>query len=277
MKKFTLIEADRYIAIDNKGIWFTEENWPFPDIEHLWAIQWHDDGTPEGKGEVEYDSADVLNTPATRSMIERYVNHWQEEVQKQEEEQRRREEEDRKNALSWQEAMRELESQMEEMQQRHEQTLDSMREDHDKQMERVHQRVAEAHENLFYVNEQMKDDEYASSQTESSFEPDAEYDNLTIFDEVIDPTLFDEVIDDTHKFDVQEIDGVDSDSIEADPLYTDIPLESFAGVDMDLLDSEFNLELLFEEDSSEQVVSEIEQLIAEDEEEEVPDAEIPDK
>lgn len=268
MKKFTLIEADRYIAIDNKGIWFTEQNWPFPDIEHLWAIQWHDDGTPEGKGEVEYDSGDVLNTPATRSMIQRYVNHWELEVKKQEDEQRRREEEDKKNSLSWQEAMRELESQMEEMQQRHEQTLDSMREDHDKQMERVHQRVAEAHENLFYVNEQMKTDDYASAQTESSFEPDAEYDNLTIFDEVIDPSLFDDAVDDVYKFE-----DLTAEINEPDPLDS---LDTFNNVDLDLLDSEFNLELLFEEDSSEQVVSEIEQLIAEDEEG-VPDAEIPDK
>ena len=44
---------------------------------------------------------------------------------------------------------------------------------------------------------------------------------------------------------------------------------------MSMLDSEFNLELLFEEDSTEQVVSEIEELIAE-EESEVPDASIPD-
>ena len=43
---------------------------------------------------------------------------------------------------------------------------------------------------------------------------------------------------------------------------------------MSMLDSEFNLELL-QEDSTEQVVSEIEELIAE-EESEVPDASIPD-
>ena len=41
MKKFTLIEADKYINIDGLGIFFTEENWPFADIEHLWAIQWN--------------------------------------------------------------------------------------------------------------------------------------------------------------------------------------------------------------------------------------------
>ena len=40
MKVFTLVEADRYIKVDDKGIFFTKENWPFTDIEHLWAIQW---------------------------------------------------------------------------------------------------------------------------------------------------------------------------------------------------------------------------------------------
>ena len=46
MKQFTLIEQDRYIKVDGTGIFFTVENWPFTDIEHLWAIQWKDDGTP---------------------------------------------------------------------------------------------------------------------------------------------------------------------------------------------------------------------------------------
>jgi len=268
MKRFTLIEADRYIAIDGKGIWFTQENWPFADIEHLWAIQWHDNGTPEGSGEVEYDSSTAQNTPATRSLIARYVNHWNAENDKQEEERRRLEEEEKRNSLSWHEAMRELEDQMEEMQKRHEQSLDSMREDHDKQMEKVHQRVAEAHENLFYGNEQIRGN---LTESERAFEYENGYDNLTVFEENADPSLFDDIVDENH-FKVEEADTVDVD---------DVPLESLLGaeseesgkasngfddIDLNLLDSEFNLELLFEEDSSEQVVSEIEQLIAEDEE-----------
>ena len=52
-------------------------------------------------------------------------------------------------------------------------------------------------------------------------------------------------------------------------------MSEFDDIDLSMLDSEFNLELLFEEDSTEQVVSEIEELIAE-EESEVPDASIPD-
>ena len=27
--QFTLIEADRYISVNNQGIWFTPEDWPF--------------------------------------------------------------------------------------------------------------------------------------------------------------------------------------------------------------------------------------------------------
>ena len=30
MKKFSLVEQDRYINVDGKGVWFTEESWPFP-------------------------------------------------------------------------------------------------------------------------------------------------------------------------------------------------------------------------------------------------------
>lgn len=275
MKKFTLIEADKYIGIDNVGIFFTEDNWPFHDIEHLWAIQWSDNGTPDGSGHVEYDSP-VPNTPATRSMIERYVDHWQKEFDRQAEEKRRLEEQDKKNSLSWQEAMRELEEQMEEMQQRHEQSLDSMREDHEKQMERVHQRVAEAHENLFYGNEQIKGN---LSESERAFEFENGYDNLTVFEDNVDPALFDDVVDASH-FNVEEANSIDANDLNLESLITNdfaskSEIDSFTDIDLSLLDSEFNLELLFEEDASEQVVSEIEKLIAE-ESEEVPDAEIPD-
>lgn len=269
MKRFTLVEADKYIKVDNIGIFFTEDNWPFHDIEHLWAIQWSDNGTPDGYGEVEYDSP-VPNTPATRSMIERYVDHWQKEYDRQIEEKRRQEEEDKKSALSWQEAMRELEDQMEEMQKRHEQSLDSMREDHEKQMERVHQRVAEAHENLFYGNEQIKGN---ISESERAFEFENGYDNLTIFEENVDPSLFDDVIEENH-FNVEDADLLDANSFNPESLATAITnndivnSNGFEDIDLSLLDSEFNLELLFEDDSSEQVVSEIEQLIAEDDSEE---------
>lgn len=285
MKKFTLIEADKYINIDGLGIFFTEENWPFADIEHLWAIQWKDDGTEDGVGEVEYDSGAVANTPATRAMIDRYVNHFNEEKERQTQERLRREEEEKKQALSWQEAMAELEGQMEEMQKRHEANLRGMSADHDSQMERVHQRVTEAHENLFYGEQRIKDN---LSESERSFEFEAGYENLTVFDGNVDPSLFDDAVDES-MFEVEEAEVVPPDSIESKSLIEDededeINVEEddvrptvseFDDIDMSMLDSEFSLELLFEEDSTEQVVSEIEELIAE-EESEVPDASIPD-
>lgn len=285
MKKFTLIEADKYINIDGLGIFFTEENWPFADIEHLWAIQWKDDGTEDGFGEVEYDSGAVANTPATRAMIDRYVNHFNEEKDRQTQERLRREEEEKKQALSWQEAMAELEGQMEEMQKRHDANLRGMTADHDSQMERVHQRVTEAHENLFYGEQRIKDN---LSESERSFEFEAGYENLTVFDGNVDPSLFDDAVDES-MFEVEEAEVVSPDSIESKSLIEDevddeINVEEddvrptvseFDDIDMSMLDSEFSLELLFEEDSTEQVVSEIEELIAE-EESEVPDASIPD-
>ena len=283
MKKFTLIEADKYINIDGLGIFFTEENWPFADIEHLWAIQWKDNGTEDGVGEVEYDSGAVANTPATRAMIDRYVNHFNEEKERQTQERLKREEEEKKQALSWQEAMAELENQMEEMQKRHDANLREQTADHDSQMERVHKRVAEAHENLFYGEQRIQEN---LSESERSFEFEAGYENLTVFDGNVDPTLFDDAVDES-MFEVEEAEVVPPESIETKSLIDDDfedvktaedtspTVTDFDDVDMSMLDSEFNLELLFEEDSTEQVVSEIEELIAE-EESEVPDASIPD-
>ena len=283
MKKFTLIEADKYINIDGLGIFFTEENWPFADIEHLWAIQWKDDGTEDGVGEVEYDSGAVANTPATRAMIDRYVDHFNDEKERQTQEKLKREEEEKKQALSWQEAMAELENQMEEMQKRHDASLREQTADHDSQMERVHKRVAEAHENLFYGEQRIQEN---LSESERSFEFEAGYENLTVFDGNVDPTLFDDAVDES-MFEVEEAEVVPPESIETKSLIDDDfedvktaedtspTVTDFDDVDMTMLDSEFNLELLFEEDSTEQVVSEIEELIAE-EESEVPDASIPD-
>ena len=204
MKKFTLIEADKYINIDGLGIFFTEENWPFADIEHLWAIQWKDDGTEDGVGEVEYDSGAVANTPATRAMIDRYVDHFNEEKERQTQEKLKREEEERKQSLSWQEAMAELENQMEEMQKRHDANLREQTADHDSQMERVHKRVAEAHENLFYGEQRIQEN---LSESERSFEFEAGYENLTVFDGNVDPTLFDDAVDES-MFEVEEAEVV---------------------------------------------------------------------
>ena len=102
--------------------------------------------------------------------------------------------------------------------------------------------------------------------------------------------MFDDAVDES-MFEVEEAKVVSPESIESRSLVEEIEeqdeinvengeitrntVSEFDDIDLSLLDSEFNLELLFEEDSTEQVVSEIEELIAE-EESEVPDASIPD-
>ena len=310
MKQFTLIEADKYIRIDSTGIFFTEDNWPFPDIEHLWAIQWKDNGTEDGTGEVEYDSP-VPNTPATRAMIERYVDHFNEEKDRQEEEQRKAEEAARAESLSWQEAMAELEGQMEEMQKRHDNNLRSVASDHDSQMakleqqhfkqmdemsgierkiisqsqediHRTHERIAQAHEEFFYGEEKIQDN---ISESEKSFQFEAGYENLTVFDGNVDPSLFDDAVDDSF-FEVEEAEIVKPEDVLTDDVLDQIDGgvisdqisgidEQIGDIDMDVLDSEFSLELLFEEDSTEQVVNDIEKMISEDDSD-TPDAEIPD-
>ena len=44
MKKFTLIEVDMY---QYYGLASLRRELAFADIEHLWAIQWKDDGTED--------------------------------------------------------------------------------------------------------------------------------------------------------------------------------------------------------------------------------------
>ena len=286
MKSFTLIEADRYIAVDGKGVWFKEEDWPFPDIEHLWAIQWRDDGTPDGRGHIEYDSADRQNDPATRKNIERYIDVWQAEVDKREAERIALEEQEKKNAYSWSEAMRELEEQMEAMELRHAKALNEtqtkdkiaydrlqeqlreqedrhasslleMMRDHDTQMETVHKEIERQHEELFYGQDLVEDQE-------TSFESTNGLDNITMFDGNVDSSLFDEVISEDYFSD----NGDDEDTVVQSTFEEREPEKSeFSDVDLSILDSEFNLELLFDEDPEEQVVAEIENLIAEDESE----------
>lgn len=279
MKKFSLVEQDRYINVDGKGVWFTEESWPFPEIEHLWSIQWRDDGTPGGVGHIEYDSADRQNDPCTKECIERYVEAWQDEIDRQIAEREEQQNKADKDALSWAEAMRELESQVEEMQERHSKTLtetvekdkelhdrlsqqmmeqeerhaESLMElmkDHDQQMDTVHKEIERQHEELFYGQDVVENQETRYENTPE---------DITLFDGNVDSSLFDDVIDGSH-FDTEpeEID----DSVEK--VMDEQPKKDFDDVDLSILDSEFNLELLFEDSADEQVVADIEKLIADD-------------
>lgn len=265
MKKFTLIEADRYISIDGVGIFFPEDKWPFADIEHLWAIQWKDDGTPEGTGEVEYDSP-VPNTPATKDMLTRYVEHFNEEHQLQLEAKRRQEEEEANNIGSWQQVMQELEERMESMQQRHEDSLKQAQLDADRQVDEAHRRIAEAHESLFYSVPKVQE---VNDENEVVFE-DENSPSLVVFDAEVDPGLFEDVIEEVELDEENFDDGDDGELMET--MLTD----DFSSIDLSLLEDEFKLELLFDEDPTEQIVPEIEELISDSSEEDVPNAEIPD-
>jgi len=317
MKKFTLIEEDRYIGIDDIGIFFEKDNWPFADIEHLWAIQWRDNGTEGGHGWIEYDSP-VPNTPCTVADIQKYITHFDAEYERQMDLKRVKEEEDRKKAISWQDAMRVLEEQMEEMQMRHEETINKMSNeyisadlaqrvkseyemtleelqkrheesleiletDHNRQIQRVHDRIAEAHENLFYAANTLQDN---IEESRTAFQSEKGYDNITIFDGSVDPSLFDDSVDSSF-FDEVSDDSVDSsffdkvsddsslldnyDTDQFDSKLVDDVIRDFSSLDLSVLDSEFNLELLFEEDPTEQVVNDIEELIDEVEKEEESD------
>lgn len=290
MKRFSLIEQDRYINIDNNGIFFDENNWLSPDIKNLWAIQWKDNGTPEGSGEIEYDSP-IPNSPCTIKDIEKYVSHFNKEYNKQIEIRRKQEEEEIKRSASWQQAMQELESQMAEMQQRHEESLEliqketneqinivksrsvkeqekqinilqtlhektlaEIQEETAKEIERVHHKVAQDHELLFYSDNDID----GFSEYERVFEVEPAVD-VSLFEGDIDPSPYEESIDkeyfdtDEEYFDTDEVLKVE-DSMSQ--------IVDFNDLDLSVLESEFSLEMLFDEDSSEQIVPEIEDLIS---------------
>jgi len=124
-------------------------------------------------------------------------------------------------------------------------------------METVHKEIERQHEELFYGQDLVEDQE-------TSFESTNGLDNITMFDGNVDSSLFDEVISEDYFSD----NGDDEDTVVQSTFEEREPEKSeFSDVDLSILDSEFNLELLFDEDPEEQVVAEIENLIAEDESE----------
>ena len=298
MKVFTLIEADRYIKVDDKGIFFSKENWPFTDIEHLWAIQWKN-----GSGWVEYDSA-IPNTPITEEEIQKYVDHYNVENERQIAEQKAKEEEENKRVVSWEEAMKELELQMDNMQKNHDDEMkeielkhDTEKErlytnaelhekehkrqmtflmkDHELQVERIQQQVMKDHDEIFMNQDEMED---IAKDSQGMFDglPKTDGPNgklspmVTLFDGEVDESLFDDAIDDNY-FD-QAV-GVDESQEFVDEQIrkenTDVKYNSrdgdsaFQNFDLSKLDDEFDLEMMFEEEEV-PVVDEIEKLIIQD-------------
>ena len=295
MKLFTLIEADRYIKVDDKGIFFSKENWPFNDIEHLWAIQWKN-----GSGWVEYDTA-IPHTPITEKDIEKYVNHFNIENDRQIAEQRAKEEDEKKKVVSWEEAMAELELQMDSMQKNHD---DEMKEielkhdteknrlytnaelhekehkrqmtflmkDHELQVERIQQQVMKDHDEIFMNQDQMED---IAKDSQGMFDglPKTNKGELspmvTLFDGEVDESLFDDAIDDQYFDKATGVD--DSEDLVNDQIRNEtneVPANStgdgqFQNFDLSKLDDEFDLEMMFEEEEV-PVVDEIEKLIIQD-------------
>jgi len=290
MKQFTLIEQDRYIKIDGTGIFFTVENWPFTDIEHLWAIQWKDNGTEDGDGWVEYDSP-IPNTAITLKEIDKYTQHYRTELSRQLEEKKRREEEEKKKSVSWEEAMAELELQMDTMQKNHDEYVKDLETDHDMQMQRVWS-TTEMHEKehkqqmeflmkdhelqIERIQHQTKQDhdtffenqdaaEEVANDSKQMFESVPTDSHVTLFDGEVDESLFDDAIDDKYFENVvasPEVTGEVEVPAEPEAVQGD---DFFKNFDLSTLDDEFNLEMMFEDENEpEPVVKEIENLIAED-------------
>lgn len=243
--RLTVIYDDYFISVDNVGMHFPD-NWPF-DETHIHAIQWYDD-----HGELEYRTADPNKQLEDQLEVQKYIDFHTVEYNKWKDEQDRLAEEERKRLVTWDEAMKELELQLNTMQKNHEQLITQMKTDHDIQIERIQ----ENHMNLYNAANALQgnigEDQYQMYENIV----DAT-DNLTMFDGNVDPSLFDDSVDPA----LFETDGEPQAQTEA-PGTTNV-LEDFSNFDLSLLEDEFSLELLFEEEDP--VVNEIEQLIKQDE------------
>lgn len=246
--RVTVIYDDKFISVDNVGMHFPD-NWPFEETD-IHAIQWYDT-----HGELEYRTADLNKQLTDQTEVQKYIDFHNVEYTKWKEEQDRIAEEERKRLVTWDEAMKELELQMNTMQKNHEQLITKMKNEHDIQIERIQ----ENHMNLFNAANALQgnvgEDQYQMYENIV----DAT-DTLTMFDGNVDPSLFDDSVDPT-LFESDEPTG----DLETTTQNASV-LEDFSNFDLSLLEDEFSLELLFEEEDP--VVNEIEQLIQQDEQSE---------
>lgn len=241
-----VIYDDKFISVDGKGMFFAE-NWPFDETD-IHAIQWYDD-----HGELEYKSREPNKELKSMKDILKYVKFYQEEYDKWLEKQRLLEEQERQRVVTWEDAMKELELQIDTMQKNHSEMIDKMKEEHDMHIERVHDQIQQDHMSLFYATNQLE-----SNIIQQNNNDIFESQDMTIFDTNIDPSLFDDTVDPSELIDESEedIEEVQDDNTKV--------LEDFSNFDLSLLEDEFNLDLLFTEEEG-PVVNEIEELIKEEE------------
>lgn len=255
--KITVIYPDKFISIDGKGMYFVEK-WPFEETD-IHAIQWYGD-----RGELEYTTSIPNKEINKKSEVQKYVDLFTEEYQKWMKEQELLAEIEKEKLMTWEDAMKELELQLDVMQKNHEFELEQMLKEQDKhlegvkedfelQVEQIYNKVQENQLNLYYAENAIEDDSKEKS-----------YDSMTIFDSNIDPSLFDDSVDPTE-------DTIEEDGEEIIDESSDI--QDFKNFDLSLLEDEFNLEMLFEDEDT-PIVNEIEELI--DQEHQVDAAEIPD-
>ena len=245
--KVTVIYDDYFISVDGKGMNFPN-NWPFEE-SHIHAIQWQDNS-----GELELRTREPNIDLTDQSEVQKYIDFFNVEYSKWQAEQDRIAEEERNRANSWDDAMKELELQMHVMQEnnkatekKHNELVDKIIQDHDIQLERVQNN----HMNLFNASEILQPN---IGDNDDIYEPSgaALFDN---YDRVVDQNLFDDSIDPT-TFDSGEIKEVSENANR---------MQELQNFDLSMLESEFNLEMLFDTSDSptEDVVEETVEILEE--------------
>jgi hypothetical protein len=221
--KVTVIYDDYFISVDGKGMNFPN-NWPFEE-NHIHAIQWYDNA-----GELELRTKEPNIDLTDQSEVQKYIDFFSIEYSKWQAEQDRIAEEERNRVNNWDDAMRELQVQMNIMQENHSEVVDKLIEDHNIQLERVQNN----HMNLFDAAEILQEN---IGDNDELYEPsDATF--FRNYDRVVDQNLFDDSID-PKNFDgeVEVRENVDR-------------MKEFENFDLSMLESEFNLEMLFDTSDS---------------------------
>jgi hypothetical protein len=256
--KLTVIYDDYFISVDGKGMNFPN-NWPFEE-SHIHAIQWYDN-----YGQLELRTREPNIDLTDQSEVQKYIDFFNIEYSKWQAEQDRLAEEERDRVNSWDDAMKEFEMQMHIMQENNKMMEENMRENN-KLLEKNHtrlvdkiiqehnvqlERVESNNRSLFNAAEVLQenigvDDEFYEPSNPNIFQN---------YDKIVDKNLFDDSIDPA-TFDSGEMEEVGENSNR---------MQELQNFDLSMLESEFNLEMLFDTNDSptEDVVEETEEILEE--------------
>jgi len=241
--KVTVIYDDHFISVDGNGIHF-EDNWPF-DEDYIHAIQWY-----ETEGQLEYRNNDP-NLPITSQKdVQKYIDHFKIAYDKIVAKRKKDEEEEAKRIELWNLAMRELQQELNETKINYDNTRAGL--------EAANQNIMSLNQDLMQANEMNMEIQRMQERIVQ--------DGLNITpDDIVDIINPHVVIGNLAEFsdgvDMGVFDGEMSPQ-EEDPSVLSEINSDFEDFDLSLLEDEFNIELLDDEEPV--IENSIEKLVDEE-------------